>query len=1089
MRKKIIVFCGVVLMLLSGTHEVFAQNVGRASGITVRGTVSDVDGEPLVGATIRIANSKNVSSGAITDMDGKYSISVPSESAVLEFSFVGFANQALKVGTSRILNIVLKTDDQLLDEVVVTGYQTISKERATGAFSKVSGEKLQEQRLNSLSTLLEGRVAGYANGLVRGTTTMNGVTNPLYVIDGFPVESTRYTPQGNLIENIPDLNMEDIESITVLKDAAAASIYGARAANGVVVIVTKKASKGRTEVSFSSTFTFSPYSFYKDRLTNSADVIDLEKEWAEKNPNLQGSGASSYAANLLKYRVYTNQGITAILNAYAGNSTQNEMNATLNALSAKGYNYYDDTKKYTKTNPFYQQYNLSIGKATEKNNFKVSLTYKNNQYENKYSDDSSFGLNIINSTDITDWLRLDVGSYTKYTNATTQTYDPLSPGYTYMPYDGLVDAQGNPYISTAESRYSQDIVDRIKTNRLYSMNITPLDEIGRNLGKEKNFLNRSFVKLNFKLTDWLKYEAMFQYEYGVDRYNKLSDKESYSVRSKVNGLATASANGQTTYNLPYGDINYDRRQYSSAYGFRQQLNFNRTFAGKHDLAMILGSEIRSTKLEYKDEIQYGYDREMLSYIPIDAASLLKRYNGLLGGRFYSSDLGFQKENVDRFVSFYGNAAYTYDDKYTASGSLRWDRSNLWGTDSKYQNKPIWSVGASWNINKEDFFHVSWVDMLKFRLSYGIGGNVAKNAAPYLTASYSVNPNVGGTKATVGFRPNPELSWEKTTTTNVGVDFSLFKNRLNGSVEYYDKKGVDLLANANGVPTEGFGYSTYKINNGEMTNRGVELSLSGDLIRTKDFLWNVNLMYAYNKNNVTYVNVKAPMYILQLDYPSSHPRVGTPYNSIYGYKWAGLNEKGLPQVYDENGEKTTTAPTSLDAIYDLGSTVPSHTGSLGSSLQYKDWQMSFIVIYQLGHKIRNTDLPYLQSTNNSLMGQYMTSIGAVNKDIKNRWRNAGDEAHTDVPAVIFAESSDYYYGSYFVYSYADINVLDASNIRLSNISLSYRLPQTFCKKIFLKNARLQFNVENLYTFAFEKRAKYLLGGYNSPNYVWGLYLNF
>ncbi len=1087
MKKKCFVLCSMLLILFSATYEVSAQNVGKASGITIRGIVSDMQGEPLVGATVKLMGLNT--SGTITDVDGKYSISVSSESSVLEFSFIGFVKRKIEVGKNRTLNVVLKTDNQLLDEVVVTGYQTISKERATGAFSKVSGKVLQEQRLNSLSTLLEGRVAGYANGLVRGTTTMNGVTNPLYVIDGFPVESTRYTPQGNLVENIPDLNMEDIESITVLKDAAATSIYGARAANGVVVIVTKKVAKGKTEVSFSSTLTFSPYSFYKDRLTNSADIIDLEKEWADKNPNLQGNNAETYAANLLKYRVYTNQGITAILNSYAGNITQEKMNSTLNALSGKGYNYYDDVKKYAKTNPFYQQYNLSIGNATEKNNFKVSLTYKNNQYENKYSDRSSFGLNITNSTEITNWLRLDVGSYTKYSNATTQTYDPLSPGYTYMPYDGLVDAEGNPYTSTAESRYSQDIVNRINTYGLYSMDITPLDEIGRNLGKEKNFLNRSFVKFNVKLTDWLKYETMFQYEYGVDRYNKLSDKESYSVRAKVNGLATAATDGKVTYNLPYGDINYDRRQYSSAYDFRQQLNLNKSFGDKHDLIMILGSEIRSTKLEYKDETQYGYDPEMLTYTPIDAASLLKTYNGLMGGYFYSSDLSYRKEKVDRFVSFYGNAAYTYDSKYTASGSLRWDRSNLWGTNSKYQNKPIWSVGTSWNINKESFFHVSWVDMLKLRLSYGIGGNVAKDAAPYLTAYYSANSNVGGTQGTVGTRPNPELSWEKTRTVNVGFDFSLLRNRLNGSVEYYDKKGSDLLANANGVPTEGFGYSTYKINNGEMTNRGVELTLSGDVIRTKDFLWNVNLMYSYNKNKVTYVNVEAPVYYLQLDYPSAYPRIGNPYNSIYGYKWAGLNEKGLPQVYDENGEKTTTQPASLDAIHDLGSTVPSHTGSLGSSLQYKNWQMSFMLIYQLGHKIRNTDLPYLQSNYNRSLGQYMTSIGVVNKDIKNRWKAAGDEAHTDVPAVIFAESPDYYYGSYSVYSYADINVLDASNIRLSNISLSYRLPQTICQKLFLKNARLQFNVENLYTFAFEKKAKYLLGGYNSPNYVWGLYLNF
>ena len=333
------------------------------------------------------------------------------------------------------------------------------------------------------------------------------------------------------------------------------------------------------------------------------------------------------------------------------------------------------------------------------------------------------------------------------------------------------------------------------------------------------------------------------------------------------------------YNIPYGNIYFTENQFSNAYNFRQQLDFNKTFADKHDLTVIAGTEARRSKIEYSNNTLYNYDPAMLSFELVDAKMLSNLTGKLISGNyFYPSNMTYLKELTNSFLSFYGNAGYTYEDKYTATGSLRWDRSNLWGTNSKYQNKPIWSVGASWNVNKESFFNVSWVNMLKLRLSYGIGGNIAKLNAPYMTANYSQNTTVGGLQGNINSRPNPQLSWEKTTTTNIGADFSILQGRLNGSIEYYNKKGEDLLANTMGVPTEGWGYSTYKINNGGMRNRGVEVTLNGDIIRTKDFTWNASLLYGYNKNKVTYVNVKAPVYYLQLDYPDAYPIIGNSYTA-------------------------------------------------------------------------------------------------------------------------------------------------------------------------------------------------------------------
>jgi len=1057
--------------------------------IKFSGKVKDTEGNPIPFAAVVI---KNTNIGAATNEMGEFEFEAKEgDYSTLIVSSVGYLKKEIEIGNKTDFEVVLKQDIAGLEEVMVTGYQTISRERSTGSFVKLKSDQIQQKRLGNLSTVLEGQIAGFNDGLIRGVTSMQGLTTPLYVIDGFPVENTRYTPYGSLVENLPDLNLEDIESITVLKDAAATSIYGARAANGVVVIITKKALRGKTNVSFSSNLTVSPYRYYTETLTDASDIIGLEKEWAAGNPQLQATdgSAASYARSLLSNAVFTSQGMQSILNYYAGNQSETEMNNQLNAFKGMGYQYYKDVEKYAKQNMFYQQYNVSIGKATDQNNFMASVTYKNNKYEDIYSKDESVGVDLRNSTEVTKWLTVDFDNYFNYQKGTTQTYDPLNPGFVYQPYNRLVDNSGNPFVSTAESRLSESTIDAISNYGLYNMDITPLDELGLNLTKSRNFSNRTYIKVDIKLTDWLKYNAMFQYEYGVDRTKQLKNKESYAVRNTVNQMASLNS-GTLVYNLPYGNIYNEVQQYSNAYNFRQQFDFNKTFADKHYLTLITGTETRHSKLEYRGNTLYNYDPEILSFTPVDQNTLISLVGSILGGSNMSySDFAVTRELVNRFVSFYGNAGYTYDGKYTATGSLRWDRSNLWGTDSKYQNRPTWSAGAAWNISKEDFFQVSSIDMLKLRFSYGIGGNIAKNSAPYMTASYFPSSTVGGTYGYVVSRPNPQLSWEKTTTTNIGVDFAVLKQRLSGAVEFYNKKGSDLLANTQGVPTEGWGYSTYTINNGEMQNRGVELTINGEIIKTSNFGWNTTILYGYNKNKVTYVNVEAPVYFLQLDYPSEFPRIGTPYNSIYGYQWAGLSETGLPQVYDSEGNALTYQPTDLESIENLGTTVPKHSGSFSTSFHYKNFDLSALFIYQLGHKIRNTYLPMLNNSYSGATGGYITTIAVGNNRINERWQQPGDELKTDVPRAVFEYDPDYSDALYSIYSYSSVNILDASNVRLSNVSLAYHIPENIVTNLKLQSVRLNFNVENVFTLTKSKDAKYMLGGYRSPNYVFGINVNF
>ena len=299
----------------------------------VRGQVLDDVGQPLAGADVLV---KGTASGVYTDEEGNYEIEVPDNpETTLVFNFFGMKSQEALIGARERINVQLLPDAEMLDAVVVTGYQTISKERTTGAFAKVNSEQFETQRISNVSTMLEGRVAGLTDGQIRGVTSMNGLTTPLYVIDGFPVEKTTNDGYGNWVESVPDINPEDIQSITVLKDAAAASIYGARAANGVVVITTKRAQKDQMNVSFSATLSLQPYSTYADKyLADAATMVELEREWAAQNPNLQGTGAAAYAQGLLDDNTFTTQGIRTLLRGYAGQMTQSEVDAQLAALAA-----------------------------------------------------------------------------------------------------------------------------------------------------------------------------------------------------------------------------------------------------------------------------------------------------------------------------------------------------------------------------------------------------------------------------------------------------------------------------------------------------------------------------------------------------------------------------------------------------------------------------------------------------------------------------------------------------------------------------------------------------------------------------------
>lgn len=1058
------------------------------SKVKISGVITDDAGEILPGVTVQ-----NTSTGTAmaSDIDGKYSIEAnPGDK--LRFTYIGMTDKEEIAGKSTRVDITLQPDAIALGDVVVTGYQTLSKERSTGSFAKVGREKLELIRNNDLKSMMEGQVAGYTNGQIRGMTTMNAVAQPMVVIDGFPVENTMLDRKG-MSEGMPDLNPEDVESITFLKDAAAASIYGARAANGVIVITTKKAKEGKTEIEASATWTIKPYNYYTGYQTNSADIVELEREWAKGNVDLNTGGATALkkANQIWDDGAYPSKGVDALLKMYTGKISQSEADAILNDLASRGNRYTDQMGELAKRNSLYQQYNIRIGKTTNKNTVNASATYWRNREENLNTRDNKISINLNNTLKIAKWLTFDAGAYIKYGRGDAQTYNFLSPssaGFSYLPYNELVDASGN-YV-TMDYQIKKEYRDNIAKYGMLDERVTPMNEMNYRIRKSNDFSSRLYGKLRFDFTSWLNYDVMFQYENAFSDSNILSEKDSYTTRSQINNYTSLSSSNKLVYNLPNGNTYYEQNNKTNAYNFRHQINLNRTFAKKHNVVFLLGNEIRHTKLNYKDNTLYGYDPELLSWANVDFKTLASGV-AAINGRKTLSPSANSYEIINRFVSFYSNLGYTYDNRYVLSGSIRWDRSNLWGSNIKNQNKPLWSVGGSWLINNEKFFHSNTINQLKLRASYGIGGNIGRNTAPYLIAMYFNDPFLGITSGLIKTPPNADIRWEKTATTNIGVDIAAFNNRLSGTVEYYHKYSSDLLATVNGSPTQGLTYITLTSNNGEMVNSGVELTVRGDIIQTKAFNWNATLLYAYNKNTVKKINVIPTSANMKYNFPNTYATVGEAYGALYAYQWAGLNKDGEPQVYNSKGEVVTGPVSDSDtgALIYCGTTTPVHSGTFSTVLSYKNFDLSAMLILEAGHKLSDYNIPFINMTSGFVTNN--------SKEIVNRWKQAGDENTTDVPKVMYNDQTGYNTHREQLYRRSDKFIYNASNIRLHNISLAYRLPKSLCEKMKLGGIKFRFNVENVAVFAFDKKAQSSLNyrfnptgsGKLCPNYVFSVNLNF
>lgn len=982
------------------------------------------DGEPLPGATVVV---RGTTQGGITDMNGKVELKNVLPNVTVDISYMGKEKAAIKVEKRKTDYTVLLKDDlvELNEVVVTTGYQTIERGRATGAFEIVKPEELHTIVSNDFVDQLEGIVPGLSvdgNGdmILRGQATIYADTKPLIVVDGFPMEYGTY-----------NINSNDIEQISVLKDAASASIWGVRAANGVIVITTKKGAKNqRATVSYNgsvkvgNTFDVNSLGYL-----NSAQQIDFEREYYANQPVISSITENSITnfteAGLIEYRYLH------------GELDATQRDAAYAQLAS--YNNAKDIQKYFYRNPLLQTHNITISSGSQTMTNYLSLNFENSLGDLIGNKQNRVNMQMNTTVDLAKWVKLTSGIRANYANKDMYTGTPTD----MRPYVAIKDANGN-YINEFNG-VSQFLKDNLQQKGFQNWSYNRLQDRDLTTNNTKSYNVAANLQLDFNLPFGFKFTTNGMYTVDHATQEVMYDRRSYYVRDLYNRFTSYDdVTGTMTNYLPEGGIKDLSENNSYSYTFRNVLNYNYD-RDRWSIAALVGCELFAIRTKSESNTFYGYDPQGLSF------DTNMDYNTLttVGVYGYSPAAGLQTlwynpyhtDDEDRYFSTFFTGNVAYDDRYILFGSVRYDKTNLYGRSGKYRDQPTWSVGAKWNISSEKFFHAEKIDRLAVKLSYGLSGNIDKTTSPYLIAANGRDLYSGLTCLIIQNPENPELGWEKVYTVNAGIDFNMFRNRLNFTADFYNRKTVDALGTSIMDPTTGWG--SVKKNVASLVNRGIDLSIGGVPVQTKDFSWNTTLTFSYNHNKVTKVNSGESTLTSMLNHD---PVEGKPVDYLFAYRTDKLSSEGAVQLINAAGETVDYAAASSFTLEDylfVGRTSPAYFGAWSNRFAYKGFELNVMLTYKFGAKI------------------LMPSFGNVNLDSKiyktydQRWRQPGDEEKTWVPRSLYGNN---YATSIAVYEHLDHQVEKADLIRLKSVGLSYDFKRLL-KTSIVSGLKLKFAVEN------------------------------
>lgn len=1044
--KKLLAGTGLQYSIKGKTIVVTAIPKKAITKTPLIGRVTDSDGNVLPGVAIF---TQDKSQGTVTDIDGRFTLPKPlAYGTVLNFSSVGMKPHNVVYSGEQALQVVMVDDVKQLDAVIVTGFQTISRERATGAATIVKNDYLDKIQAPDLGSKLEGATPGLTNYngkmSIRGTSSFSVNSTPLLVLDGQPVTGV----------SINELNPEDIETITVLKDAAATSLYGVRASNGVIVVTTKRGTSKKPSINISANFYLNPLPSLDYRhYASTSDIIDYERDYLTNNPTYQNNPLDYFdSQNDMRAPKYFSTVDRLYYRLAKGEISENQLNASLNLLRNNDYRkaYREELQQMN----FVQDYNVSLAKGGDKSNLFFSARYENESTYNKNNSYDKLTFYIKNELDLTNWFKLTVGANVGIGNSNYSQAE-YQGATTAMPYESLYNEDGShAFIYPYNYFISQSVG---QTEGLKPMGYNAIEESTKNMEKTDDLYWKLFTHADFKLLKGLNFGVKFQYEKRAQDAERLDEEDSYYMRSMINRHATNNPEGGFIYNLPEGGRLADSHTRWSYMNVRAQFDYQTTVADKHEITALLGGEIREDKYRKTYAERYGYNEQKLVYKQVDWAALNEGVIGQL-----SNNPAQKQENLyvsdthHRYISAYFNAGYSYDTRYALNASVRVEQADLFGTDPKYRYRPLWSVGASWNVSNEVFMKdISWVDMLKLRATYGITGNVDQNTSPYLLGSYAISLYSNANLTSIISPPNKLLRWEKTSTFNVGLDFVLFK-KFSGNFDFYHRYSSDLLASKNLDPSTGF--QTARVNNGAMRNRGVELSLSYDWLNSRDWSLNTAFTAAYNNNKIDKVGYVPTSAKSMLSNPTSYYLQGDTYNSLYAYRYAGLTDEGNPSVYDTDGSIVSLKPVDdINALTCIGQLDPKWNGALDISLRWKQLSLFTKIVYYAGHSLRVDATPLYSGFS------LENNKGAIHEDIVNRW--TPENTNTDIPSMtVYGLNA----GREDQWKYADYNTASAAFIKIRNIGLSYTLPKEWISKAGFKGISVRAQVNNPCYWAANKR---------------------
>ncbi|PWK77045.1 TonB-linked SusC/RagA family outer membrane protein [Mucilaginibacter oryzae] len=1025
----------------------------KADTLNIHGVVYAAEGQPLTGATVKVDITPGFSRISLVDNYGYYQIDKVPANSTLQVSYIGYETQNIPVMGRSSIDITMNTANQEMREVFVlsTGFQKLNKERATGSFGKPDMKVFgQRAATNDIVSRLDGQIAGLTvvtglqgNGttrqaVVRGKSTVTNGSQPLYVVNGVPVP------------DITALNPDDIGDITVLKDASAAAIWGAQAANGVIVITTKSGRNNQNiNINYSGyvTFTGKPNFGYAN-VMNSRQYIQAARETFDPVTYPWSSISNSFIAPHEQILYNQNRGIISA--ARAG-----EQLDSLSAITNTG-----QINDLWFRNGIVNNHTVSANGGGDAYSFYSSVSYTGTQSNNPGEKNDQYRLTFNQTFRPNKRVTLNLNSSFAY--AYNSNKRPISIGADFIPYQLFRDGNGN----NIQLNYLQGIPDERKTDYEQrsgiNLNYSPLDELGSGYTRGKLLNVNATGDLTVKIWKGLSFQGTYGYQRIPGTTESYDDISKYSMRRELLNFTVAPFAGSTpVYYLPNTGGRFSTASSNAVnWTVRNQLMFTSALRnGEDHLNIQLGQDLQEQSTLVNTTIVRGYDDALKTYSLLNYQTLSQGVFGAVGSfRSVFTEKPFDTfSTLRRFRSYFALLNYSMTDKYQLDASMRRDHSNLFASNQASQNKPAYSVGARWNVGREKFIQrIGWIDNLSLRTTYGITGN-----SPYLNAASLYDIVNAQTNSTFGNSlylsspANRKLTWETTRTINIGIDMGVLNNRISGSIDAYHKNTTDLLGSISVNPLNGFIRTNGNL--GNITNKGIEINLNSMNLQAGAFKWQSHMVFSYNLNKLASYSEPTPDMLTDTWQLSSQWAVGYATPVLFAYRYAGLDNMGDPQIKLANGSitKDPYAATAADLVY-KGSTLPKYNGGLSNTFQYKQLSLTANMIFNLGAVMRRDVNQFYAGRLSGTAGSFS---GNINPEFENRWKKPGDELNTNIPAYVASLGVNNFRRNTSYYTYADINVVSASYAKLRDITLSYGLPANIAGKLKLKTVNLYVQTGN------------------------------